>query len=114
MFILQYWLGHALQEGHNMVGFSSIGVAIALAVLAIAVLTLVALRSASKPKPRREKWEKAEIMKQLLALSDSENYLAVKTTSARLHAPAPRQAKRTAIPTSSGLQRPFPIRSKTM
>ena len=71
-------------------------------VLAIAVITCIALRSAGKRKERPEKWEKAEIMKQLLALSESEHGLTVKTTSARLHAPAPRQAKRTGNPHLEG------------
>jgi hypothetical protein len=89
-----------------MIGQLPIGVAIVL-VLAIAVLSLVALRFMGKPKQRPEKWEKAEIMKQLLALSECEMGLAVKTTPARLHAPAPRQAKRTSNSHSSGLQRPL-------
>ena len=70
-----------------MIGASSIGVVIATAVLAIAVLALVAKLLADKPK-RAEKWEKAEIMKQLLALSESENSVLATTPSTRLRAPA--------------------------
>ena len=83
--------------------------------LAIAVLTLAALWSGSKPKERPEKWEKAEIMEQLLALSDGETGPTVKIKSARLHVCAPRTTKRTG---NSQLKRPakttLRIRSKTM
>jgi hypothetical protein len=54
-----------------MLGLSSTGFAIALGVVALGVLVLVAKVFAGKPK-RAEKWEKAEIMKQLLALSEQE------------------------------------------
>jgi hypothetical protein len=97
-----------------MIGHFPIAVALALAVVVIAMLTVVALRSRSKRKQRPEKWEKAEIMKQLLALSESENSAAAKTPSIRVGVPAPRQAKRTA---HAYPKRPakttLPIRSKT-
>ena len=52
-----------------MAGITPIGVSSALAMLAIGMLASVAVRWRSKPKERVEKWEKAEIMKQFLALS---------------------------------------------
>jgi hypothetical protein len=76
-----------------MFGASPIGVVIATAVLAIAVLALVAKLFADKPK-RAEKWEKAEIMKQLLALSESENSVLATAPSTRLRAPASGNAMR--------------------
>ena len=70
-----------------MIGISSSGFAIALVLLAIAVLILMALRFGSKPKQRPEKREKAEIMKQVLALSQSVQGVGVRGPSARLRAP---------------------------
>src|ERR1700746_3007372 len=55
----------------NMIDITPIELRVALAVLAIAVLVIVAKMSRAKPK-RAEKWEKAAIMKQLLALSEQE------------------------------------------
>ena len=78
-----------------MAGITPIGISIALAVLAIGMLALVAIRWRGKPKPRAEKWEKAEIMRQLLALSEHENSLAAKAPSARAQARAPKQHRRT-------------------
>ena len=54
-----------------MIDITPIELRVALAVLAIAVLVIVAKMSRAKPK-RAEKWEKAAIMRQLLALSDQE------------------------------------------
>ena len=54
-----------------MIGFSTTEVVIALAALAIVTLVLAKLFT-GKPK-RAEKWEKAEIVKQLLALSEQES-----------------------------------------
>src|ERR1700739_4124864 len=54
-----------------MIGLLSTEVVLGLAVAAIALLALVVLLFRRKPK-RAEKWEKAEIMKQLLALSEEE------------------------------------------
>ncbi len=66
-----------------MIGTSSPGVVIALGVIAIAVLALVAKRCFSKPK-RAEKWEKAEIMRQLIELSERENGKPASAPSVRL------------------------------
>ena len=54
-----------------MIGFSPTEVVIALAGLAMVTLLLAAMLGTRKPK-RVEKWEKAEIMKKLLALSEQE------------------------------------------
>jgi hypothetical protein len=54
-----------------MMDISSTGVVLVLAALAVVVLALAAMLFGRKPK-RAEKWEKAEIMKQLLALSERE------------------------------------------
>jgi hypothetical protein len=70
-----------------MIDISSNGVVIGLAAIAILVLALVAKLCTGKPK-RAEKWEKAEIMKQLLALSERESNLAGTVPSVRLRAPA--------------------------
>lgn len=95
-----------------MIGISSIGIVIALAVLAIVLLVLAKLCPGKRQRP--EKWEKAEIMKQLLALSERENNMAVTAPSVRLHAPAPRQGMR---PSNAQLKTTakttLPIRSKT-
>ena len=64
-----------------MIGTSSPGVVIALGVIAIAVLALVAKLCFSKPK-RAEKWEKAEIMRQLLELSEREGIPPFKAADA--------------------------------
>jgi len=53
-----------------MFGLST-GFMIVFAIVAIGVLGLAAMLLAPKPK-RAEKWEKAEIMKKLLALSEQE------------------------------------------
>jgi hypothetical protein len=68
-----------------MIGLSTTEVVIALATLVIVMLVLAKL-FAEKPK-RAEKWEKAEIMKQLLALSEQES-------GGRLPAPAVRPVAR--------------------
>jgi hypothetical protein len=97
-----------------MAGITPIGISIALAVLAIGMLALVAIRWRSKPKQQAEKWEKAEIMKQLLALSESENDLAVRPPSPRLRASAAKRCVRTGNPSLKTSQRTkLPIRSKT-
>ena len=66
---------------------------IALGVMAIAALVLLVAVATRKPK-RAEKWEKAQIMKQLLALSERENSVAVTAPSVRLRAPASRPGMR--------------------
>ena len=72
-----------------MIGISFIGILFALAVFAIAALALLSKLRVDKPK-RPEKWEKAAIMKQLLALSERENSLAATVPSVTLRAPASR------------------------
>jgi len=67
-----------------MTGISIAGIGIALAMLAIAVFARV---PKSKPK-RAERWEKAEIMRQLLALSELENGGRATASSVRFRAPA--------------------------
>jgi hypothetical protein len=61
---------HTSLENHVMISIVFIGVVTALAVFAI-----LARMSAVKPK-KAEKWEKAEIIKQLLALSDGEDSIS--------------------------------------
>jgi hypothetical protein len=68
-----------------MIGLSTTEIVIALAALVIVTLVLAKL-FAGKPK-RAEKWEKAEIVKQLLALSEQES-------GGRLPAPAVRPVAR--------------------
>jgi hypothetical protein len=55
-------------------------------VIAVAVFVLLANRYAGKPK-RAEKWEKADIMRQLLALSDRESGLSAIAPPVRSRAP---------------------------
>ena len=59
-----------------MFGLSSIGLEIALAALGVLVLGL-AFKLRARPA-KAEKWEKAAIMKQLLALSEAEANLRTK------------------------------------
>jgi hypothetical protein len=68
-----------------MIGLSTTEVVIALAALVIVTLVLAKL-FAGKPK-RAEKWEKAAIVKQLLALSEQES-------GSRFPAPAARPMAR--------------------
>ena len=70
-----------------MMGLST-GLVIALSVAALGILVLVAKLFAGKPE-RAEKWEKAEIMKQLLALSEQEE-------GRRVTAPAAAKARSSA------------------
>lgn len=77
-----------------MMDMSSPGVLIALGALAIVLLVLLAILLRSKPK-RAEKWEKAAIMKQLLALSEREENLRRAAPGAR-PAPTPRPLPRPA------------------
>ena len=70
-----------------MMGLST-GLVIALSVAALGILVLVAKLFAGKPE-RAEKWEKAEIMKQLLALSEQEE-------GRRVAAPAAAKARSSA------------------
>jgi len=66
---------------------------IALGVLAIGVLMLVMKLFPSKPK-RAEKWEKAEIMKRLLALSEQEEQRRLAVPASRAKTQAVRPASR--------------------
>ena len=68
-----------------MTGISIAGVGIAVATLAMALFTRVPKLRAGKPK-RPERWEKAEIMRQLLALSELENSRAATASSVRFSA----------------------------
>ena len=82
-----------------MLGLSTNGFVIALGVLAIGGLVLVAKLFGGKPK-RAEKWEKAEIMKQLLALSEQEQGRRV-AAAAR---PRPQAARPTMRPTQANVK----------
>jgi hypothetical protein len=75
-----------------MIGIASTRFAIALGVLAIVGLALVVRLCVGKPK-RAEKWEKAEIMKQLLALSESESSPTAAAPSVRLRARPSKQSR---------------------
>jgi hypothetical protein len=72
------------------------------------------IRRVRKPKKRPEKWEKAAIMKQLLALSEREERLAGKVPSARLRTAAPRPGMR---PVKAGPKTPartaLPVHTRT-
>ena len=97
-----------------MAGITPIGISTTLAVLAIAMLALVAIRWRGKPKQRAAKGEKAEIMKRLLALAESEQSVAVRAPSTRLRAPVARQDVRignASLKTTA--KTTLPIRSKT-
>ena len=97
-----------------MAGVTPLRTLIALAALAIGMLALATMRWRGKPKQPAEKGEKAEIMRRLLALSESENGLAVKAPSARLQMPPSRQARRTSNALlKTRAQTSLPIRSKT-
>ena len=66
---------------------------IALGVLTVAALFLMTPLGKRKRK-RPEKWEKAEIMRQLLALSEQDQGLKGKAPSVRLRPPAPKTTGR--------------------
>jgi type II secretory pathway pseudopilin PulG len=96
-----------------MIGISFIGVLIALAVFAIAALILLTKLRPAKPR-RPEKWEKAAIMKQLLALSERENSLAATVPSVTLRAPASRQGRLSSnAPLKTTAKTSLAMRSKT-
>jgi hypothetical protein len=98
-----------------MMGLSSTGFMIALGVLAILVLMLV-MKLFAKPK-RAEKWEKAEIMKKLLALSEEEEKRRLAAPVTRAKAQPVRPAAR---PTPAMVKAPakpspkvgIPVRAK--
>ncbi len=76
-----------------MVGNLPSPIMLALAGCAILALALVAKFSTRKPK-RAEKWEKAEIMKKLLALSEQDAGMPTAAPSVRLRRPASKPAMR--------------------
>jgi len=76
-----------------MIDISSIQTVIALAALAIVALACALKLSRRKPK-RAEKWEKAEIMKKLLALSEQDAGLATAAPSVRMRAPVSKPTMR--------------------
>jgi len=97
-----------------MMDISSTGVVLVLAALAVVVLALAAMLFPRKPK-RVEKWEKAQIMKQLLALSEREESLRRPAPAAmRMRAPAnARNATRAATsPLKATTKAAMPARSK--
>lgn len=97
-----------------MMDISSTGVVLVLAALAVVVLALAAMLFPRKPK-RAEKWEKAQIMKQLLALSEREESLRRPAPAAmRMRAPAnARNATRPATsPLKATSKAAMPARSK--
>jgi hypothetical protein len=87
----------------SMIGISFTGITAVLGVLAIGLLAIVSTRCADKSKRSVKKADKAEIMKQLLALSERESSLVATVPSARL-----KNAHRKTAPNSR-----LPIRSKT-
>jgi len=78
-----------------MMTLTSPGFEIALGALAILLLALLVKLPGRKPK-RAQKWEKAQIMKQLLAASEREQNMNQSAPAVRLRAPAPRQTGRPA------------------
>jgi Na+-translocating ferredoxin:NAD+ oxidoreductase RnfG subunit len=96
-----------------MTDISSTGVVLVLAALGVVVLALIAMLFPRKPK-RAEKWEKAEIMKQLLALSEREESLRRPAPTVRVRASA--TARNAVRPATSALKATtktaMPVRSK--
>jgi hypothetical protein len=98
-----------------MFGISS--TVIAVGVMTISALVLLMAVASRKPK-RAEKWEKAEIMKRLLALSEQEAGARQTTTAVRtrpaVSRPAPsRTVTRPAnIPLKASAKTTLPVRSK--
>lgn len=88
-----------------MIDLSSTWLLVALGALAILVLLLVMRLFPAKPK-RAEKWEKAEIMKQLLALSEEEE-------NRRLAAPASRAKAQPTRPAARPTPAPVKASAKT-
>jgi hypothetical protein len=76
-----------------MYDIASLRLVIALAGVGVAALALLLKLFARKPK-RAEKWEKAEIMKKLLALSEQDPALASAAPSVRLRARATKPGMR--------------------
>ena len=99
-----------------MMEISSTGMMLVLAALGVVVLALIAMLFPRKPK-RAEKWEKAQIMKQLLALSEREESLrhaAASAATMRMRVPA--SARTATRPVTSPLKATtkaaIPVRSK--
>lgn len=88
-----------------MADISSTGVMLVLSALAVVALALIAMLFPRKRK-RPEKWEKAEIMKQLLALSEREE---------GLQRPAPTAVRVRSSATARGAVRPAtsPLKATT-
>jgi hypothetical protein len=101
------------KEIADMIAIPSTGVVIALGALAVALLALLVKLRLGKPK-RAEKWEKAQIMKQLLALSERENSLAGTAPSVRMRPPASRPTMRPGTAhLKASTKTTLPNRSKT-
>ena len=95
-----------------MMTLTSPGFQVALGALGILMFALLVKLLGGKPK-RAEKWEKAEIMKKLLALSEQEENLRRPAPAVRLRAPAPRQASRPAAAhLKASTKTTLPARSK--
>lgn len=95
-----------------MMDFSSTWFMIALGVLAIGVLMLVMKLFTAKPR-RAEKWEKAEIMKQLLALSEQEEQRRLAAAMPRTRTQPSRVATRpTPAPVKASTKVQIPVRAK--
>jgi hypothetical protein len=94
-----------------MIDITPIELRVALAVLAIAVLVIVAKMSRAKPK-RAEKWEKAAIMKQLLALSEQEEKRKAAAAAERLRAQTARAARPSPTHVKAARRLAWQVRSK--
>ena len=95
-----------------MMDISSTGVVLVLAALAVVVLALAAMLFSRKPK-RPEKWEKAEIMKQLLALSEHEESLQRPAPAAvRMRTPARTATRPATSALKATTKAALPARSK--
>ncbi len=95
-----------------MVDISSPAVTMALGALAIVLLALLAIRLRGKPK-RAEKWEKAEIMRQLLALSEQEQNMKQGKPAARTPVPARKVVARSgSLPVNARAKSPVMARTK--
>jgi Flp pilus assembly protein TadB len=91
----------------NVLGLSMTGMLMASAVVAVLVLAL-ALLANRKPK-RAEKWEKAEIMKQLLALSEREESMQRMKQAMKTRTPSSQPMMRQASTANSKpVSRPAP------
>jgi hypothetical protein len=97
-----------------MMGVSSTGIAILLTALATAGLALAAILRVRRHKPRPEQWEKAEIMRQLLALSERDNIRTATAPAARLRTSASWQRSRPGnAHLKTAARTTLPVHSKT-